>query len=195
MSNHPIQVNSVEDLLLILDRFGIDYGKWNKTPQDLFGEIENLETTLTSDVHWGKLTRNVQSVFLTVISPDGTMQLVEDHQEYADGKIVVRGLIEIAEKCKADENPIAVAYRAIREELLNGESFDTSSIELVPIPNPETNKVPRSAYEGLNTVNNITRFKVQLTDELFKPEGYKEVQPGKKITYFPWKPISEIHVD
>jgi hypothetical protein len=52
--------------------------------------------------------------------------------------------------------------------------------------------VPPSAYVGLTTVNNLNRFLVVLPDQLFRADGYVEVQI-KKTIYMVWKDISALN--
>lgn len=185
-------VSNVEQLITLLDQYGIDETKWRKTPEDLMKEIFEGETELKSVD--GALERHTNTVLMTVCSPDGSQRLIEDRQEFKDGKVVKRGLTEVAEKFKAGENPSEVALRAIKEELLSSAEFDSSSIELKQIPLPENNIVPPSAYEGLKTVNNMTRFLVKLPIELYEKEGYVEKQK-KKTNYMVWQEFDTSTLD
>jgi hypothetical protein len=184
-----ISISDTASLIKVLANAKINYEAWRKTPDDLFEEISTGETTLKCIN--GQLERHVSSVFLEVISPDGVHRIVEDRQVFNDGRKVKRGLKEIAEKHKPGEKPLTVAKRALKEELFSGMTYSEDTLLFTPREAPEeASSIPTSAYEGLTTVNNITRFSVQIPKELYKHDGYIEVQL-KKTNYYVWEVIFE----
>ena len=189
-----LNVQSVEELVGILEEQNIDYSEWRKSPEDLYEEIKSLETQLMINSEGG-LERHINTVLLKILSPNGMQQLVEDRQvSKKDGAVTRRGMTEIAEKHKAGEEPMAVAYRAISEELLGNQLFDTDTVPLREMQSKEKLDAPKSAYDGLATVNNITRYIVRLPEDLYRGEGYTEVQE-KKTNYMVWKTYQEISED
>jgi hypothetical protein len=199
-----LTVKTLDDLNHLLMSYAIDTTKWSKDIRQLFKEITEGETQMkTRD---GKLERHTNTALVSVISPDGMSRLVEDRQEIKDvlnpdgtiqkkGQIKRRGIKELAEKFKTGEDPKDVARRALAEELglSPEESSALSTVEIKTLPNLVNNITPKSAYEGLTTVNNLNRFLVRMPDEVYKPEGYVERQTIK-TNYLVWKPIREIQL-
>jgi 8-oxo-dGTP pyrophosphatase MutT (NUDIX family) len=196
-----LDVENINQLNDLLKKYGINTDKWTKSSEKLLTEIKDGETILK--VVDSQLERHTNTALITVLSPDGLSKLVEDRQEFRavtdkDGSVTKeaftkrRGLTELAEKFKAGENAEEVARRALTEELgYPKDSTIFGDVEIRPLPNPVNNEVPKSAYQGLKTVNNLKRFLVRMPDNLYKEEGYTEVQE-EKINYMQWKPITEI---
>lgn len=196
-----LNITNLEELNGVLSQYSIDTFNWTKGSDQLLKEIKDGETELK--VVDGKLERHTNTALITVISPDGLSKLVEDRQEIKpvvnendevieEGYTKRRGLTELAEKFKAGEEPMGVARRALTEELgypKGSTVFDEVTIR--PLPVLVDNKAPKSAYQGLTTVNNLSRFLVRMPEELYREDGYTEDQP-KKINYMEWKRIKDI---
>jgi hypothetical protein len=185
-----ISIDVVDDLVLLLGDYYIDYKLWRKDVEDLFEELKLGESSLL--LFDGELRRNVKSVFVGVTSPDGKLRLVEDRQVFHDGrKDVIRGVKGVFEKQEAGESSEEAAIRGLKQELFTGIEIDDSQLVLIPNDNlTDLVSVVTSAYEGLKTINDTTRYDVLLPQNLYLVEGYKEVQK-KKTTYFVWEPIPE----
>jgi hypothetical protein len=185
-----ISIDAIDDLILLLGDHYIDYKLWRKDVEDLYEELKLGESSLL--LVDGELRRNVKSVFVGVTSPDGKLRLVEDRQVFHDGRpVVIREIKGVFEKQEAGESSEEAAIRGLKQELFTGIEVDERLLILIPNDDlTELAKKPTSAYEGLKTINDITRFDLQLPQSLYRKEGYKEVQK-KKTTYFVWEPIPE----
>jgi hypothetical protein len=181
-----IAVFALEDVLAALRIHNIDTSQWSKTPEHLLKEIQAGDTRLRVNPQ-GDLERHTQTLLLTIYSPDNTKRLVEDRQEYKDGIVRKRGTQWISEKHKPGEDIDKLVARAIREELFNNEDVDITGVEVRPFPVP-SQEGPKSAYDGLNTVNILTSKLARLPQELYREEGYVEYQ-NDKTNYFVWEDV------
>lgn len=194
-----LQVNSVEELISLLNDHNIDYSKWRKNPKKLFEEIEKGETEMVQNKN--VLERHTNTVLVEVYSPKRDQKLVEQYQvtyDESDNEIErnIREISGLSEKIKKGQVPIDEVCRAMSEELFGGVDFDQSSISVKQIPLDKNVKTPESAYEGLITVNNLNRFAAILPENLYKPEGYVEVQEikggGRKRNFMVWVSLSAV---
>ena len=176
---------SDNQVLELLNKYNIPYQNWGKgTSKPLskfFQEIKSGEATLTE--HNNQLIRVVSLAVINVFYKRNqkTFKLFESHQIYKNGRVVKRNLPDsIYEKLKPKETPLEGARRALKEELLITDNMDL--IE----KGSKKNLQMGMSFPGL--LNNDTQYlyDVILSDELFKPEGYTEIQPDKS-SYFIWQ--------
>lgn len=116
-------------------------------------------------------------------APDGKKyRLKEDRQVFKDGRERRRELGRaVSEKMK----PRTAMIRGIQEEL--GIS---SKIILIDTGTDEQ-KIASPSYPGLESLYIRHKFRAELTDEQFNPDGYEEEQDDK-MTYFIWEEITEV---
>src|SRR5579863_2912178 len=189
------QVNEMErrrtDLITLLNKHGVPYEKWGtgsaKALDHLLSEVLGGETILEETGN-GELVRKVEVVGVDVryISTDGAeYQLVEDRQEFADGRVRRRMLASsLTEKMKPGEEPTESAQRAVEEELrVSGKTT------MERLGTNRTAQVSPS-YPGLKAQFVLHTFRTYLKPEQYQPQGYQEIQPDK-TTYFAWKPIAK----
>lgn len=157
-----------------IEQFGVGEAK---TIRHLAKEILEGETTL-------EVMRKIVGVQLQVeCIVDGVkFQLVEDRQEFADGRERRRGLAGLSEKMKPGEDPVASAKRALAEEL---GIQDETKIESLGI-REEIKTSP--SYPGLTTKYLLFEMLTQLPESAFNPDGYVEHQEDKS-TYFVWQEV------
>lgn len=166
--------------------YGIPLEQWGigkaKTIGHLAKEILEGETVLVDKN--GEIIRRVELVHVDVRykSEGMELQLIEDRQEFRDGRERRRGLTGISEKMKPGENPNVSAKRALSEELgINGRvDLENLGIE------EETQTSP--SYPGLTTEYLRHEMCTVLQYSAFRSEGYVENQTDKS-TYFVWKEI------
>ena len=180
---------TVDEVEHILREGGINTANWGtgtaKTTAHLHKEIQEGETilSLTPD---GKITRSVRVAWVDVLYFDeqgSIYHLVEDRQEYRDGRMRKRQLdSSLGEKLKRDEDPGTGALRALDEEL-GIQSFKA----LHAISCDKTTHIPDS-YPGLLTDYDTYTYVAILDESSFKPEGYVEVQ-ADKTNYYTWELI------
>ena len=158
-----------------------DYGKGKaKSFQQLVDEIKNGET----DIIWldNRPIRLLRIVFLKVCYKDKI--LVEDRQEFPDGRVRYRGIEGISEKLLPQEEPNKAVYRALQEELgFQLEKLQNLSIKFL---GQELSKKESPSYPGLESHYDIYKYEIYLSDNLYKPEYLELYQDGQK-TYFSWK--------
>lgn len=162
---------------LNLKLFGVGAAK---TFDELKAEIACGE----SEIIWenDRPIRLVQVAQIEVISHVGEM-LLEERQEFADGRIRRRKLIGVSEKLQAGEIPIVAARRALVEEL----GIQTElSIEAIGETLDE--KISAS-YPGLLSRYRRYHFRVILPASLYQ-SCYIEEQTSKK-TFFCWQPLPD----
>lgn len=132
------------------------------------------------------ITRAVRIVWLDVLYFDkqgDVYQLIEERQEYRDGRTRVRNLgTSLGEKMKPNEDPDDAAIRALAEEL-DVQAFTS----LHTIGHEQTTHTPDS-YPGLKSNYDTYRYVAVLDDEGYNPEGYVEVQPDK-TNYYSWMKV------
>ena len=159
--------------LLPIEKYGI--GK-AKTVQELMEEIESGETIISIENQ--KPIRNIEIAFISIYF--GEFQLVEDRQEFSDGRVRKREIKGISEKMlNKNENPLDCAKRAMAEELAIQEGFEIEFVETVL----EENESP--SYPGLISRYKIHKFKADLSESAYKNE-YIEKGKNKK-TFFVWQ--------
>ncbi|MFC1600465.1 hypothetical protein ACFL25_00060 [Patescibacteria group bacterium] len=164
---------------------GIPVEEWGtvepKTIQHLLDDVNGGGCQLIE--HDNQLLRQVEfaSVDVYYVKKDETYVLVEDRQEFKDGRVKRRGFgWSVSEKMTPNEEPLNGANRAILEELgLDGE-FSIIQEEVV------TYTKTSPSYPELTSNYWRYHFSVVLSDEQFRPNGYVEEQPDK-TTYFIWK--------
>ena len=179
---------TIETLATKLKDNGIDISKWNqgnaKTVEDLFKEIEEGETELTKDVR-GKLLRKVLGVGAEVYYTDGekTFILKEQKQVFDDGRERVRNLgRSINGKMRFGENSRDAIIREVEEELGIANNYPMEELETIIDTNDS------QSYPGLLSNYIVEVFKINLTRNQFKPEGYIE-KGANPTTYFVWEEV------
>lgn len=172
---------------LLLHKHGIATETWGtgatKSIRHLVAEIQAGETALVESD--GTLVRQVSLVKVEVLSfIHGELhRLVENRQEFSDGRERRRGLTGVSEKMLPNEAPICAAKRAILEEL-GITASDFGEI---------TKSVSRSSahrYPGLETEYCTYHTALLLADSQVDPTGYVEKQDDK-TTFFVWEKISQ----
>lgn len=176
------------DLINSLDSHGISTAQWGqgsaKTIQHLKAEIEAGESVLRIDES-GMLVRYTHFLTMKVFCkrPDGKYFLIEDRQEFKDGRIRRRTQTwSVAEKLRLDEvsNIKGVVVRALKEELqIEGDVENLTDVVVL-----ESVKDSPS-YPGLRAYFTSYDLEVTITQEQFRPEGYREEQKDK-TTFFTW---------
>ncbi len=179
--------NSEEELINYLISFNIPVESWGqgraKTISHLFTEIREGETVL---VQSGKeLVRQIEFASVNVFFQDGNdaYRLVEDHQKFKDGRIRQRKPSgSLSEKMKSGENSLAVAKRAVIEELGIGSEIQISGDKQIE----EMEESP--SYPELTTRYIKHVFTVELKADQFSRAGYTENQEDK-TTFFIWSKV------
>ncbi len=175
-----------QKLFMLLASHGIDATAWGqgptKTVRHLLGEVLAGECRLAEND--SSLTRELHIVDVNVYrdGPRGERKrLIETKQVFSNGKIRERasdGRGSISEKIMRDEEPLAAAARALKEELhIEGH------LAILPEGTAEENKESTS-YPGLVSRYVKHRFSVVLPPESVR-EQYEEAQKDK-TTYFNW---------
>lgn len=179
------------ELLTRLQSHNVPLAEWGngeaRTLDDLMNEIASGEATL-EEMEDGRLLRVVRGARVHVFYEDagGQYKLVEDRQEYIDGRIRRRMAdldMSIGEKMKPGEDAEAAARRSLEEELGVRSGFNLTSRAKL-----SERISPSKAFPGLSTKYISHDFDVTLLQDQFRPEGYVEVQPDK-TTYFIWQKI------
>lgn len=179
---------TLESLTTKLKSNGIDLSKWGngeaKTVEDLFKEIEEGETELTTDVR-GRLLRKILGVAAQIYYNDGqkTFLLKETKQVFADGRERVRKFARsVSGKAKFGETARDAIIREISEELKIANNYPMEELET----SVDTND--SQSFPGLQSMYMMDIFKVNLTRNQYKPEGYIEENDGI-TTYFNWEEV------
>lgn len=148
-----------------------------KSFQHLWREIEDGETSII----WENShpIRVVQFAFVEIFSHDGKT-LVEDRQEFGDGRIRRRGFRGISEKLKGSEDSLDGAKRGILEEL--GLNPELLSLEFVGMNTQENES---SSYPGLMTRYTKFHYKTEIPAEMYQEEYIENGSDGMK-TFFGW---------
>lgn len=177
-----------QEIAATLQFYGVPLQKWGigkaKTIRHLAEEILGGETALVN-VNEG-LRRSVSLVRVDIRyqRTDGVeLQLIEDRQEFADGRVRRRGLTGVSEKLQLGENALETAQRGLRDELGIAGYYELDVLGSVD------EELESKSYPGLVTEYSVSKFRTHLRDEDFKPEGYEESQPDK-TTYFVWQEVS-----
>ncbi|MDO8495093.1 MAG: hypothetical protein Q7S32_01010 [bacterium] len=175
-------------LIDYLRNFNISVETWGqgsaKTVGHLLKEIEQGEMAL---VPLGKeLVRQVEIASVDVYFQDGNdrYRLVEDRQEFKDGRVRRRSPRgSLSEKMKSGENSSEVAKRAVVEELGIESEVQVSEGEIIEELEDSL------SYPGLKAQYVLHVFSVELDQDQFSADGYREDQEDK-TTYFIWRKIS-----
>jgi hypothetical protein len=162
-----------------------NWGKGSaKTLEHLLKEINEGETVLAE--RGNELLREIKVASITVTYDDGGDKyvLVEDRQEFNDGRVRRRALEgSVSEKVLPSETPEAAAERGLKEEL------GITDVKLVKTAEKEEIEESQS-FPGLKTMYSIYRFNAELNEEAYwmfrPPTGFVEKQ-GDKKTFFVWK--------
>lgn len=172
----------MEKLKAKLFEYGIDIMRFGtgsaKSLNDLLMEIENGEAEL---VEWdGQLIRLLAVLDINVFTDVGGRRcLVEDRQEFVDGRVRRRNLsASVSEKLHKGENPSEAVARALEEELGVRQFRTLSSADEVV----ETHESP--SFPGLMSEYLVYRVEVLIDPAEYK-DTYQEVQ-SDKATYFIW---------
>jgi len=195
----PLIITNREELVSLLGSRGIDIISWGtgsaKTVDHLLAEVLAGETVF--DVRDGRLRRQVTFVSVNVFYEKSDwvhLHLREDRQEFADGRVRRRpDVASVSEKLTSGEDPEEALVRALKEELdVEGQVARIIPLEMM------SEQVPSPSYPGLISQCTIFPYRVWLTKQQFRPEGYVEHQPDK-TTYFRWenyrgrKPTASVH--
>lgn len=177
--------NNIENLSDKLKKYHIPIEKWgtgeSKTIKHLFNELQGGECRLAKEE--GRLTRFIDFTSVKVFYKHGksTYFLVEDRQEFKDGRVRKRSTgTSVAEKMKIGEDPLKAAIRGIEEELNIRISRDQIQIDK-PLFSSDKES---GSYPGLRTKYNKYSFVCYLNSSQFKQE-YVEIQEDKS-TFFKW---------
>lgn len=182
-------VVTVEQLASLLTHAGIDISAWGtgsaKTVANLLKEIREGESQVTFEAENG-VRREVRVAWVDVLflDTDGAIyQLVEDRQEYRDGRKRIRQLpSSLGEKFKAGEDPEAAAVRALHEEL------GITTLQSLHAIGCEAELFTPDSYPGLATNYETHSFVAVLNAGDFNPTGYIETQ-ADKTNYYVWEVI------
>ena len=161
-----------------LDQWGV--GK-AKTIDHLLTEINSGEAFVKEEN--GTLCRIVLGSGVRVYYQNGStiLLLKEQRQEFKDGRIRRRSLeTSVGEKRHRDEEPLATAHRALREELKITDELELK-LEQTTLKGP----VASDSFPGLASKYIMHVWSVFLPAHLYKPEGYVEYQQDK-TSYFVW---------
>ena len=177
---------SVEELENYLRKFSIPISSWGtgkaKTLQDLYEELINDECQLIESGE--SLHRIIEFVGIDVFykdEKDNLYHLIEDRQEFNDGRIRRRKMLSsVSEKMKFGESPSIAGVRGIEEEL----NIKVSASQLTDHKDLQFNGSSMS-YPGLIAKYKGHQFICYLTKEQFNLDGYVEIQKTKK-TFFKW---------
>lgn len=172
----PLEVGQLEEALPLHA-----YGRGEaKSFQQLLNEIASGEATIA----WrdGRPVRLVRIVVLTVRCQGKT--LIEDRQEFTDGRVRRRGFDSLSEKLHSQENYMAAVYRALQEELsLPDDELTNITTQFL---GEEIEKKESPSYPGLESLYEKQRFRVDLPDNFYRPE-YIELSSSGLRTYFVWR--------
>ncbi len=179
-------VHSIGNFSQHLMQFGIPidlYGVGKaKTVDHLFKEVLTGECFL--QVEGKTLARKVHSSNIHVYYVDeagNRYVLKETKQVFSGGRPRERNLSwSLSEKLEPNEEPLAGAIRALREELqiLTPQQLIQTVVEKNSLESP--------SYPGIETQYHATFYTVTLTADAVNPNGYQEVQPDK-TTYYEWQ--------
>lgn len=177
---------SVEELENYLRKFSIPISSWgtgkSKELRDLYEELVNDECKLIESGE--SLHRIIEFVGVEVFYKDdegGIYHLVEDRQEFSDGRVRKRKMLSsVSEKMKFGESPSVAGVRGIKEEL----NIVVSASQLSNHRDIQFNGSSMS-YPGLIAKYKGHQFTCYLNKEQFNADGYVEVQKRKK-TFFKW---------
>lgn len=151
-----------------------------KSLAHLVAELANGEAALIEQD--GRLVRRVGVLNVDVLADHAgrRLRLVEDRQEFADGRVRLRALpCSVAEKLHDGEDRTKAVARALAEELGITRYRLVSGFE-------DAVKADESpSYPGLRSEYAITRIAVLIDPAEYRP-SYREDQPDKS-TFFAWE--------
>lgn len=176
------------ELVLLFVRHRVPVHKYGvgeaKTIAHLVNEINNNECTLTETPTGLLRMTSAAAIIVQTTRPDGhVLTLKEQKQVFKDGRERERTFEfqrSVGEKIRPDEQPDVAARRALAEEL-----GITADIQLEDLGVEHRGPTTSPSYPGISNIYDIHRFRVMLPPELFRADGYTEVQPDK-TTYFVW---------
>lgn len=175
---------NVDELILLLNEFHIDYSKWLKPVTTLFDELQHDDCYLA--IVDGQLKRFVDVMKVKCYYKNNI--LMEQKQVFTDGTVRSRNHYHVAEKIQKGESLLDAAVRALDEELQlkMDKNLFVHHKELDTVDS--ANASP--SYVGLTSVYSTYNFNIKLNDDQYNPDGYQEVQTSK-TTYFVWTTINE----
>lgn len=175
---------SSDELAAMLGRHGAPLDAYRRGAarrvEDLFAEIVCGEAQL--HVEGDTVIRTAHGVMVDVVF--GDLILVEDHQQFTDGRVRRRSIgASLGEKTKPGEDLQQAAWRAIAEEL--GLAWRPA----LTFAEPTFKQAASESYPGTLTRYVRHHTCAQLPAEHFRPGGYVEVQADKR-TVFCWRPAA-----
>ncbi|PIV09248.1 hypothetical protein COS31_04180 [Candidatus Roizmanbacteria bacterium CG02_land_8_20_14_3_00_36_15] len=180
-------VEEIENLKMVLSKYRIDTSGWGqgttKTVENLLEEILKGESILVEDKNGLLRVVRYSRVYVYYIDGDHEYQLIEDRQEFANGKVRRRGFKHLSEKCILNQPPQEAAREGVVKEL-----SITTPVHLKYIGQGKEAITRFPSYPGLKSYSHFFNFKGYLDPSQYSPAGYQEVTP-KKTTYFVWKQI------
>ena len=117
------------------------------------------------------------------------LELYEDKQVFPNGSVLRRtNFSGIAETIRRSESLGKAVHRCLAEELnfRNPKLFTLSRDVTVEHRDP----VPSEKWPGILAAYHRYIVECKITRELFKENGYVEIEDGRKI-YFKWKPLEQ----
>ena len=175
-----------EQLIALLQKYQIDISRFGqedaKTLEQLLAEIYSGESQLVEA--GGRFIRKVSVLQVDVyaIIKGRRLKLVEDRQEFLDGRVRKRRMAHsVNEKLLPGEDAFSAVGRALAEEIGVHRYKITSSEAVVTT---ETKVSP--SYPGLITEFFLHTLRVLVPALDFNPDGYSEKQ-ADKTTYFVWE--------
>lgn len=165
---------------------GVPLAQWGKEQFDrIYQQVEEGDSQLIFDEKNREVLRRVRIVAIDIFyhdADDNVLRLVEDRQEFRNGKIVRRHWLmgSVAEKMKEGEDVKIATQRALREEL----GIDGKDLVVEEVENRQGISESKS-YPGLQTEYVVHQLRIVLPMHYYQPGGYKEEQPDK-TTYFKW---------
>ena len=180
------KINSVYELTTKLKEYSIPVEQWGtgyaKTIEHLLKELKNEECAIFDE--GGYLVRYIEFVGVRVLYKDkdeNTWVLIEDRQEFKDGRVRRRNMpSSVSEKMKFGEDSLVSAIRGIEEEL----GFKIESHQLRK-HKPLYYNGGSQSYPGLRSKYKGHQYTCYIDDSQFKPGGYVELQEDKS-TFFKW---------
>jgi len=178
------------DLRSILVDSGIDLSKWGtgraKTLSQLEKEVFFGETRLLKDVD-GKLIRRIRicNAQIYYTNQDGVIYILRQaEQVLPDGRKRMRQFENsLSEKCQFDETPGDTIVRGLLEELT------ITNLLSIILVDERIEVVEPDSYPGLVTEYTIYEYKIELSSNEYKSEGYSKNERGLINTFF-WKKLS-----
>jgi hypothetical protein len=183
---HVGSIKSVNDLIIKLNQYDIPIETWAtgqaKDVESLYKEIIG-EECIIEDMG-GFLVRMIEFVGIRILYKDKsgvTWLLVEDRQEFKDGRIRRRKMpSSVSEKMKFGEDPLNSAIRGIKEEL--GVEVRPDQLKKF---RPLYYDGGSQSYPGLRAKYKGHQYTCYFDDTQFEMGGYVEIQSDKS-TFFKW---------